>query len=97
MSHRAAEERALGYHRAVARRLDDAVVADALARLRRWREQGRIHSRYAEEWEALLTGPRTRLRAAITADNDEAAALRQSSPLAGALSEAERRRAVGLR
>jgi hypothetical protein len=94
--HRAAELRALDYHRAVARRLDDAVVADALVRLRRWREEGRIHPCYADAWEALLTGPRARLRAGITADDDEAAALRQSSPLAGALSEHERRRAIGL-
>lgn len=94
--HRAAEERGLAYHRAVARRLDDAIVADALARLRRWREEGRIHPRYADRWEELLTGPRTRLRRAIAADDDEGAALRQSSPLAGVLTEAERRRVLGL-
>jgi len=94
--HRRAEQRALAYHRAVARRLDDALVADALTRLRRWRAEGRIHPRYAEAWEGLLTGPRARLRRAITADDEDAAALRQSSPLAGALSEAERHRALGL-
>ena len=94
--HRTAEQRGLAYHRAVARRLDDAVVADALARLRRWREDGRIHPRYADEWEALLTGSRARLRATITADDDHAAALRQSSPLAGLLSDSERRRVLGL-
>jgi hypothetical protein len=94
--HRAAVQLGLAYHRAVARRLDDAVIADALVRLRRWREEGRIHPRYADEWETLLTGPRGRLRRAIVADDDEAAALRQSSPLAGALSEDERRRVLGL-
>lgn len=94
--HRAAEERGLAYHRAVARRLDDAIVADALARLRRWREEGRIHPRYADRWEELLSGSRTRLRAAMTADDDHGAALRQSSPLAGVLSEPERRRVLGL-
>jgi hypothetical protein len=94
--HGRAERRSLGYHRAVARRLDDDVVADSLARLRRWRAEARIHPRYADEWEALLTGSRTRLRAAIAADDEHAAALRQSSPLAGALSERERRRAIGL-
>ncbi|MBS1869165.1 MAG: hypothetical protein JSS99_05835 [Actinobacteria bacterium] len=94
--HRAAEQRGLDYHRAVARRLDDEVVADALVRLRRWQQEGRIHPRYADAWEALLSGPRRRLRAAITADDDEAAALRQSSPLAGALGERERREALGL-
>lgn len=94
--HRAAEQRALAYHRAVARRLDDDVVADALTRLRRWRADGRIHPRYADDWAALLTGSRARLRRAITADDDDAAALRQSSPLAGTLSEDERREALGL-
>jgi hypothetical protein len=76
--------------------LDDAVVADALVRLRRWRLERRIHPRYADAWETLLTGPRSRLRATIVADDDEGAALRQSSPLAGVLSEDERRRAIGL-
>ncbi|HEU4704023.1 MAG TPA: hypothetical protein VFS37_16190 [Conexibacter sp.] len=95
--HRSAEQRGLAYHRAVAGRLDDAVVADALSRLRRWREEKRIHPRYADAWEALLTGSRAQLRRAIVAEDDEAAALRQSSPLAGALGEDERRRVLGLR
>lgn len=95
--HKTAEQRARAYHRAVARKLDDAVVTDALARLRRWRDDGRIHPRYADDWESLLTGPRARLRRTIVADDERAAALRQSSPLAGALSEAERRDALGLR
>jgi hypothetical protein len=94
--HRTAEQRGLAYHRVVARRLDDRIVADALARLRRWRASGRIHPRYAAAWEDLLTGPRARLRRALVADGDEAVALRQSSPLAGTLSEPERRRALGL-
>ena len=92
--HRAADLRGLAYHRAVARRLDDALVADALARLRRWRAEERIHPRYADAWERLLTGPRARLRRAIVADDEAGAALRQSSPLAGALGEAERRRVL---
>jgi hypothetical protein len=94
--HRAAELRGLAYHRAVAQRLDDAIVADALARLRRWRAERRIHPHYADAWEALLAGPRARLRQAILTDNDAAAALRQSSPLAGVLSDAERRQILGL-
>jgi hypothetical protein len=96
VGHQTAEQRGLAYHRAVARRLDDGVIADAVARLRRWRAEGRIHPRYADEWEALLTGPRSRLRTAITTDGDYAAALRQSSPFAGTLSEDERRRVLGL-
>jgi hypothetical protein len=95
--HRRAELGSLLYHRAVAERLDDALIADALVRLRRWREQGRIHPRYADAWEELLRGPRARLKAALRADDEQAAALRQSSPLAGALDEHERRVLLGIR
>lgn len=94
--HRSAELRGLAYHRAVADRLDDEVVADALVRLRRWTAEGRVHPRYADAWERLLTGSRARLAAALRADDDEAAALRQSSPFAGTLSEDERRRVLRL-
>jgi len=94
--HRTAEQRALAYHRRVAERLDDALVADALVRLRRWREEGRIHPRYAQAWEELLRGPRAELAATLRADGETAAALRQSSPFAGALGERERRALLGL-
>lgn len=94
--HRAAELRGLAYHRAVARRLDDAHMADARARLRRWRDEGRIHPRYADAWEELLTGPRSRLLELLRADDADAATLRQSSPFAGALDERERRVLIGL-
>jgi hypothetical protein len=90
-AHRAAELRSLAYHRAVARRLDRAGVADALVRLRRWREERRIHPRYADAWEELLTGPREQLLRMLRADDEDAAALRQSSPFAGTLDERERR------
>jgi hypothetical protein len=94
--HRAAEELGLAYHRVVAERLDDAHVADALVRLRRWRAEGRIHPRYADAWESLLTGPRDRLLTTLHADDEAAAALRQSSPFAGMLDERERRALLGL-
>jgi hypothetical protein len=94
--HRAAELRALAYHRAVARRLERTGIADALVRLRRWRAERRIHPRYADAWEELLTGPRERLLRTLRADDEEAAALRQSSPFAGMLDERERRARLGL-
>jgi hypothetical protein len=94
--HRGAELRGLAYHRAVARQLDERIVGDALARLRRWREDGRIHPHYADRWHELLTGPRPWLAEAIARDDDDAVALRQSSPFAGALGEHERRRAIGV-
>lgn len=94
--HRAAALRSLAYHRAVAERLGDELVADALARLRRWREETRIHLRYADEWEALLRGPRARLVRTLREDSERAATLRQSSPFAGALDEPTRRRVLDI-
>jgi hypothetical protein len=92
--HRPAELRSLAYHRAVAQRLDDETTRDALARVHRWRAEGRIHPRYADAWETLLTGPRTRLVHTLREDSEQAAALRQSSPLAGTLDEQTRRRVI---
>jgi hypothetical protein len=94
--HRTAELRALAYHQAVARRLDRASIAEALVRLRRWRAEQRIHPRYADAWEELLTGPRERLVRTLRSDDEESAALRQSSPFAGMLDERERRALMGL-
>lgn len=81
--HRTAELRGLAYHRAIADHLDDATVADALVQLRRWRDDGRIHSHYADRWAELLIGPRKQLLKTLRADDEHAAALRQSSPFAG--------------
>lgn len=93
-THRAAELEALAYHRAVARRLDDALVREALKRLRRWREERRIHPRWANEWDRILAMPIPQIAKAIGSDTDQARALRQSSPFAGALTDQERRRIV---
>lgn len=90
--HRTAELRSLAYHRAIADRLDDATVADALVQLRRWRDEGRIHPHYADRWTELLSGPRKQLLAALRANDEHAAALRQSSPFAGMLDAWEPRR-----
>lgn len=94
--HRTAELRGLAYHRAIADRLDDATIADALVQLRRWRDEGRIHPRYADRWAELLTGPRKQLVELLRADDDHAAVLRQSSPFAGMLDERERRALLGV-
>lgn len=90
--HRAAELRALAYHRLVARRLDERIADDARRRLQRWREDGRIDPRWAAEWERILALPLPQIATLISADSARAAALRQSSPFAGALTEQDRRR-----
>jgi hypothetical protein len=90
--HRAAELRALAFHRAVALQLDRSVVLDAKRRLRRWQEGGQIDPRWFERWAALLDQPFDEIRRAISTDDEAAADLRQASPFAGTLSEPERGR-----
>jgi len=61
--------------------------------LRRWRRKaGRKKPTYLSEWEALLKKPWPELAAAITELSESGARLRQSSPFAGVLTPAERRR-----
>jgi hypothetical protein len=79
--HRPAELRSLAYHRAVAQRLDDEMVIDARARLRRWRAERRIQPRYADAWEALLAGPRIRLVHTLREDSEHAAAPSPDQPV----------------
>lgn len=92
--HRTAELQGLAYHRLVAERLDERLIEDAQRRLERWRRTGRIHLRWADEWEQILTMPAWRIAKTIGADTASARTLRQTSPFAGALPELERRRLV---
>jgi hypothetical protein len=91
-THRVPELHALAYHRLVAERLDDPLVERARRRLAEWRAAGRIHPRWADEWERILALPLPELAKVISADTQHARELRQSSPLAGVLNEQERRR-----
>jgi hypothetical protein len=91
-THRTAELKALAYHRLVAERLDEQLVDETRKRLRHWREDGRIHPRWAEEWDRILAMPVPEIAEAISADTEHARALRQTSPFAGVLTEQERRR-----
>lgn len=90
--HRVADLQSLAYHRLVAERLDEQLVDEARRRLRRWREQGRLHQRWAEEWEEILELPLPKIARRISADSNHARDLRQTSPFAGALTEQERKR-----
>lgn len=94
--HREAELRGLAYHRAVAQRLDERIIRDARDRLARWRAEGKIDPRYAQRWEEVLSWPPARIAKLIRSDSEDARALRQSSPLAGTLTEPERRRLLEL-
>lgn len=88
--HDRAQRRALEYHAVVAQRLNRRLISEARQNLFRWRSSGRIHPRYAAQWEAVLDRPIRDIRRAITSDDQTGRDLRQNSPFAGALSEAER-------
>lgn len=92
--HRPAELRSLAYHRAVALRLRRTNVDAARQRIWRWREQGQIDPGYADQWESLLAQPIDEIRRTLGEDSQRMRDLRQSSPFAGMLSEAERRRVL---
>jgi hypothetical protein len=90
--HRTPELRSLAYHRVLAPRLRRPMIDAAQRKLRRWREDGRIDPRYAEAWEEIFALSMVEIRKAITADDERGRDLRQNSPLAGLLSEPERRK-----
>lgn len=93
-AHDRAERRSLAYHRALARRLSRPMIDEALHLIWKWREQGKIDARYADQWEDVLRRPVPDVRRAIGEDSGQARDLRQNSPFAGMLSEPERRKIV---
>jgi hypothetical protein len=95
-SHRVADLRSLAYHRAVAARLRRPMVDEVERKLGRWEEEGKVDPRHAQAWREVFALPMERLRRVITADDGIGRELRQSSPLAGLLTEPERRRILGL-
>ena len=90
--HRLAEERSIAYHRSVARRLasEPALLAAARARATEWSKAGERSSPYARRWVKLLALPLDRLQAALVDPSENARALRQATPFAGALDPRER-------
>ncbi len=90
--HRVVELRGLAYHRALASRLRRPMIEQARARLRRWRDEGKIDPRYALAWEEVFALPMEEIRRTIAADDQQGRDLRQNSPFAGLLSEPERRK-----
>lgn len=90
--HRRADRRSLAYHLAVARRLRRPMIDAARRQVWQWQQENRIHDRYATAWLDLLAHPVPEVRRALSADTSEMRDLRQSSPFAGTLTEAERRK-----
>jgi hypothetical protein len=94
--HRLADLRSLAYHQAVAPRLSRTTVGRARIKIDRWEHEGRIDPRHAADWRTLLNLPLKEVRAAISTDDECGHNLRQNSPLAGLISEPERRRILEL-
>jgi hypothetical protein len=94
--HSRADRRALAYHRAVAKRLNRQTIGEALHRVWKWRAEGKLDPRYADEWERVLRLPVADVRRTLASDDADARDLRQNSPFAGMLSEPERRRILEL-
>jgi hypothetical protein len=90
--HRLAELRSLAYHRALAKRLRRPMIDEARHVLWKWRDQGKIDSRYAAQWEDILSRPVHEIRRTLEEDSQRSRDLRQNSPFAGMLSEPERRK-----
>ena len=93
--HRRLDLRSLAMHTLIARKLvrDRMVLAMARKNLRRWGERwGGATPAWLEEWRAVLKWPRREVAALITELSPHATRLRQSSPFAGVLTPAERKR-----
>lgn len=90
--HRRADRRSLAYHRAVAKRLRRPMVDAARRQIWQWQREGRIDDRYATAWLDILDRPVPEVRRALSDDSSRMRDLRQSSPFAGTLTEAERRK-----
>lgn len=89
------DRRSLAFHRLIARRfLEDpaSVRAKARANLRTMREANADGSadRYFERWALVLEGSDAELIGLLLATTDDARALRQVTPFAGVLTDAER-------
>ncbi len=90
--HDRARRRNFAYHQLVARDLRRQTVDQALHTIWKWRGQGRVDDRYADQWEQLLRRPVQEVKLLLAEDSERADDLRQNSPFAGVLSEPERRR-----
>jgi hypothetical protein len=90
--HRLSELRSLAYHRAIAPRLRRPMIDQADRKVSRWEDSGRIDPHYAAAWRQVFELPMNEIRGVISADDARGRDLRQNSPLAGLISEPERRK-----
>lgn len=85
--HELAEARSLALHEAIAERLeaDPSILERARARVNGWLTSGEVAPLWARRWNEILSRPVDDIRSALIADTEEARALRQVTPFAGAI------------
>lgn len=94
-SHRLLEARSLAMHAVMAEKIqrDPKLLRVAHNNLKRWRERWEDQApAWHREWSGIMSRPWPEIAAIMTEPSEEGARLRQSSPFAGVLSVAERRR-----
>ena len=94
-AHRLAEARSLAMHVLIAQKMlkDSSVIDHAKRNLRRWKAATPGQTpRWHAEWAGWLRRRPAEVAGVMTELTERAARLRQSSPFAGVLDEAERRR-----
>jgi hypothetical protein len=86
------------HRRIIPKLIDEPDAVRALARdnVRRMRQrpQSPISRGWIEQWDALLDGPLDNLLAVLLSTDERGIDLRQMSPFAGALTDAERHEAI---
>lgn len=89
--HALAEARSLALHRLIAERVraDPTLIAAARDRLARWAESGALSAAYVTRWTQVLSDPAA-LEVVLTADTEDARALRQTTPFAFVVPPRER-------
>jgi hypothetical protein len=91
--HSRLDERSLAMHQLIAAKVqaDPALLDKARANVRRWQASDGSPKLALAEWEQILDGPVNQVAQFLAERSEHATRLRQSSPFAGILTEAERR------
>jgi hypothetical protein len=90
--HALAQARSLALHRAVLARVEaePGLLDTVRARLDAWLLDTSKPQHYVRIWRRLVDGAPEELRAALTSEDEEAIALRQTTPFAGVIDARER-------
>lgn len=90
--HSRVDERSLAMHRLIAEKVlaDPALLDTARGNLRRWQNTEGSPRLTLSEWENILGGSAAQVAQFLVEHSERATRLRQSSPFAGILTEAER-------